>query len=141
MIRAVLLLVLAITIPATACRAESPPAADRDAIVAVVSGQLDAFRADDWAAAWRHASPTIQRRCGSMDGFRAMVIAGYQAVYRPRSVRFGELRTVDGVPVLHVHVVGPDGKPAIAAYAMERQADGSWRIAGCVLLPATDRSV
>ena len=28
-----------------------------------------------------------------------------------------------------------------ALYAMERQADGSWRIAGCQLLPLPDRRV
>jgi hypothetical protein len=30
-------------------------------------------------------------------------------------------------------VIGPDGQPALALYAMERQPDGSWRIAGCTL--------
>jgi hypothetical protein len=30
-------------------------------------------------------------------------------------------------------VVGPDGKSYIALY-MEKQSDGTWRIAGCTLL-------
>jgi hypothetical protein len=37
-----------------------------------------------------------------------------------------------------VLLVGPDGKPVMALYAMERQPDGSWRIDGCMLGKADD---
>ena len=40
-----------------------------------------------------------------------------------------------------VYVVGPDGKPALAVYEMQRQPDGSWRINGCWLTPAPDQNV
>ena len=33
-------------------------------------------------------------------------------------------------------ITGPDGKTYEALYSMERQADGTWRINGCTLLPA-----
>ena len=32
-----------------------------------------------------------------------------------------------------VELVGPSGEGALALYDMEHEADGSWRIAGCVL--------
>ena len=63
-----------------------------------------------------------------------MVRQGYQPVYRPRQVSFGELAAVDGIPVQHVHVIGPDGTPVTALYVMERQPDGAWRINGCYLV-------
>jgi hypothetical protein len=33
-----------------------------------------------------------------------------------------------------VDLIGPDGEAATALYAMEQEPDGSWRIAGCMLL-------
>ena len=70
---------------------------------------------------------------GSPDIFMTMVRDAYQAVYRPRSVVFGAVTLVGGVPVQQVDIVGPDGVPVIASYPMQRQADGRWRIAGCFL--------
>ena len=34
--------------------------------------------------------------------------------------------------------VGPEGQPVLAIYRMERQPDGSWRIAGVVSISAPD---
>jgi ketosteroid isomerase-like protein len=110
------------------------PPADRQAIEQVISGQIDAFRRDDGAGAFGFASPDIQSMFGTPSQFMAMVRQGYRPVYRPRSVAFGDLLLVDGNLVQEVGVVGPDGEPRLAQYAMEREADGSWRIAGCRLL-------
>jgi hypothetical protein len=57
----------------------------------------------------------------------------YQAVYRPSDVAFGELVRIDDRLTQLVQVVGPDGASRTALYFMERQADGSWLIGGCVL--------
>jgi hypothetical protein len=65
----------------------------------------------------------------------------YQPVYRPRQFEFRELRTLDGTVVQQVYVVGPDNQPKLALYLMERQPDGSWRIAGCVLVDFEGQSV
>jgi hypothetical protein len=110
------------------------PPADRQAIEQVISSQIDAFRRDDSVSAFGYASPDIQSMFGTPTQFMAMVRQGYQPVYRPRSVTFGDLLLVDGNLVEEVGVVGPDGEPRLAQYAMEREADGSWRIAGCRLL-------
>jgi hypothetical protein len=63
---------------------------------------------------------------------------GYQPVYRPREVRFGDLVDLDGALIQKVDVTGPDGRRALALYVMERQADGSWRINGCMLAEPED---
>jgi hypothetical protein len=103
---------------------------DLMAIQALISGQIAAFRADDGASAYSAASPSIQARFPSVSEFMAMVAGQYQPVYRPRAVTFGTLSdTADG-PVQQVFLVGPDGKSYVAEYLMEKERDGSFRIAG-----------
>jgi hypothetical protein len=115
--------------------ASTLPPADREAIHAVINGQIAAFRSGDDAAAYGFASPGIQAQSGDAGHFAAMVKQAYAPVYRPRSVTFGALVEIDGQPVQKVRVVGPEGGPALALYYMEREADGTWRISGCQLLP------
>lgn len=103
-----------------------------DAIRAVIEGQLQAFRADDGAAAFAYASPKIQGLFGDPERFMTMVRSGYQPVYRPRRHEFRDLVPEAGRLVQRVLLVGPDGVPVIAAYLMQQQPDGSWRIDGCV---------
>ncbi|MBI4183469.1 MAG: DUF4864 domain-containing protein [Proteobacteria bacterium] len=111
-----------------------PGAAERAAIRQVISDQLAAFRRDDGRAAFAYAAPVIREIFRTPENFMRMVIDGYQPVYRPRRVEFGELVVVDGETVQQVHLVGPDGRAVIALYQMQRQPDGSWKIAGCILV-------
>jgi hypothetical protein len=113
--------------------ADLPPA-DRQAIEQVITGQIDAFRHDDEPGAFGYASPGIQFMFGNAERFMSMVRQGYQPVYRPRSVAFGDLLVVDGNLVQEVAVIGPDGLPHLARYVMEHEPDGTWRIDGCVLV-------
>jgi len=128
--------------PQNAGRAESVQveAADRAAIVAAIQGQLTAFRAGNGPAAFAHASPTIKQMFGTMENFMAMVQSAYPAVYRARNVEFRDTLTTSGDVVQRVRLVGPDGRAVIAAYQMEKQPDGSWRINGCSLLDDDDKS-
>lgn len=132
----VLLMFLAVSFPTLAQAPVDLPAADRAAIRGVIESQMAAFRRDDGAAAFGFATPNIQSMFGDPDNFLAMVRRGYAAVYRPRSVEFAELVGDAERPVQLVHVVGPDGETAIAAYEMARAGGGPWRINGCVLLPS-----
>ena len=61
---------------------------DRATIQSVISDQLAAFRRDDGAAAFSHASPTIQDMFGTPGPFMEMVRRDYVAVCRPRQVTF-----------------------------------------------------
>lgn len=76
---------------------------------------------------------------GTPETFLAMVRRGYAPVYRPRAVEFRELAETDGALVQRVVLVGPDGVPEVALYVMERQPDGTWRIAGCFLAKSDER--
>ena len=130
---------LALAILAAQAQAQTPvPDADRQAIVAVIQSQLDAFQRDDHTAAFSHASPQLQQQFGTAQNFIAMVKAGYMAVYRPRSYEFLDARREGQITAQAVHFVGPDGQGVIALYSMRRQTDGSWRIAAVHLLPAND---
>ncbi len=108
-------------------------AADDTAIRAAIAAQLDAFRHDDADGAYRLASPHIEARFGSAANFLAMVKMAYPAVYRAHDVDFGPVVRRDGAIVEQVGLVGPDGTRAVALYTMEREANGAWRIDGCVL--------
>src|SRR5713101_1670657 len=131
---------LVIAQPAHADDAAQLGVADRAAIRTVIEQQLAAFQRDDGSAAFSLASPTIQQQFHSAENFMRMVRTGYPPVYRPRSVAFGDIVTVDGDIVQRVELIGPDGAPALALYIMQRQPDGSWRINGCVLTADEQRS-
>ena len=133
------LLVLAAIALAMGARADESglvSKADRSAIQSVISGQADAFRADDGAAAFGYASPSIRAMFGTPENFMRMVRQGYRPVYRPRVFEFQDIVEFQGVPAQRVFVIGPDGVPRIAVYLMELQSDGSWRIDGCLLIDA-----
>ena len=141
--RALAVLTLALWLAAPwAARADEVPAnlppSDRAAIRSVIAGQLHAFRADDAAAAFAYASPGIQALFGDAGRFMAMVRTGYQPVYRPRSADFGGLVEMEGRLAQKLRVVGPDGQPTLALYFMEHEADGTWKIDGCVLTESAD---
>ena len=70
-----------------------------------------------------------------------MVRQGYRPVYRPREFEFADLLDVLGRPAQRLTVVGPDHGVFNAYYIMQRQADGSWRINGCILKPIGDQSI
>ena len=133
-------LLVALAAPIGGSAGEPLTAADRAAIRTVIEAQLAAFQADDGASAFGFASPAIQRQFGSPANFLAMVRTAYRPVHRSREVQFRDLVEVAGEPVQLVLLVGPDFEVVTAYYAMERQADGSWRINGCVLQEAPDQA-
>jgi hypothetical protein len=134
----ILILLLLFAPPALA--QATPGDADKQAIVGIIQKQLDAFLGDRADEAFGYASANIQRMFGTADNFLGMVRTGYPAVYRPRSVDFRELVTIEGRIVQKVLFVGPDGVPVIADYFLEQQPDGSWRIDGCQMETGADQS-
>jgi hypothetical protein len=137
--RFVLGLIAAVMLFALPARAESLSADDKAAFQSVISGQIDAFRAEDGARAYSYAAPMIKQIFPNPDVFMNMVRQGYQPVYRPQSFRFGDAGfSASGRPVQKVTVVGPDGITYEAIYTMEQQPDGSWQISGCAIVRAPD---
>lgn len=129
MIRAFLgaLVLLAAMLPA---RAEEPG----ETIRAVIADQIRAFETNDLAAAYAHASPSIQRKFPSPEIFGRMVRTGYPMIWRPARYRMLGLAQTPRGPVQKVLVEDRDGRLYEAAYEM-REVDGAWRINGVYLRP------
>ena len=119
----------------TGPRIDSPglPAASVAEIRNVILGQLDAFRVDDAEKAFSFAAPQIKRVFGTPEMFLFVVRKSYRAVYRPKSFEFRDLTRIEGNIVQPLAVVGPTGVSETALYVMERQSDGSWKIAACIM--------
>ena len=108
----------------------APAAAeDAGAIRGVIDRQLEAFQRDDWAGAFRFASPGIRSMFRTPENFGRMVRGGYAMVWRPQAVEFGELEQTPRGPVQIVYFTDRSGARWVAAYAMEA-VDGAWRIDG-----------
>ncbi len=127
--RAALALIL-LALPASAQVA----AGDRAAIEAVIAGQIEAFRRDDGPAAYAFAAPNVKALFPTVEIFMRMVRSGYAPVYRPQDVRFAETVVENGAVIQRVLLRGPDGRAHVALYTMERQVDGTWKIAAVVLV-------
>jgi hypothetical protein len=121
--------------------AQSVSDAEAQELQRIITGQLNAFSADDGAGAYNFAAPTIKRLFPSPEIFLSMVQKGYPPVYRRKSFTFGRIgNEMGGAPTQHVTIIDQSGKAWSALYAMERQPDGSWKIVGCQLVeaPAAD---
>ncbi len=140
--------------PGTAGPVTAVDPTDAAAFREIISAQMAAFARDDGAAAFAFAAPSIQRLFVTPEGFMAMVRTGFQPVYRPSSVVFeapirvpapdqgdgdGDGDDRGGTFAQPVRVTGLDGRPVLAMYHMERQPDGTWRIAGVVLRALAER--
>lgn len=124
-------------------RARAEPVSDLDARAAraVVSAQLEAFAKDDAKRAFSYAAPSIRAMFGTPERFLAMVRTGYPVVYRPAGVTFLIPLHVDGDLVQGVHLTDGAGALWLATYRLERQPDGTWRIAGCGVEPANGKMI
>lgn len=120
---------LALLIAATA--AEASDGAIRD----VISKQIDAFLVDDFAAAFRFASPAIKDIFVTPERFGAMVRQGYPMVHRPQDIRFLELREVAGRLWQRVLVIDAEGRAHTLDYQMIETPEG-WQINAVHLLRA-----
>lgn len=116
-------------------RAEALSPADLQAIQKTIETQLNAFAADDVATAYDQAAPLVKMVFPSTEQFLAMVKKGYTPVYRNTQRNFGQIfEDQAGRPTMRVVLTAEDGKRYEAIYSMQKQEDGSWKIAGCALI-------
>ena len=77
----------------------------------IITGQLNAFSADDGAGAYNFAAPTIKRLFPSPEIFLSMVQKGYPPVYRRKSFTFGRIgNEMGGAPTQHVTIIDQNNK-------------------------------
>lgn len=106
------------------------PPADQAAIQAVIQAQITAFKQDDASTAYSFAAPAIRQIFPNAEVFIEMVKTGYGPIYRPLKLEFGKASRAGAGVMQIVRIVGLDGRRILAYYLMERQGDGSWKIAG-----------
>lgn len=132
--RRLLLAVVALVV-ASGARAQGPDP-DLEAATRVVMQQLDAFRRDDFDAAFGLASAEIHQLF-DRTRFEAMVRGGYPEIAHSSSAFVtGSERGPGGRLYLLLHVSGVNGEAVEAVYEMVREA-GAWRVNGVVARPDT----
>ncbi|MBO6893164.1 MAG: DUF4864 domain-containing protein [Roseibium sp.] len=120
--------------------AQSEATLDAGAFQKIIKNQMSAFASNNARAAFSYATSTLQQRFKTPEFFMEMVRQGYQPVYQPRSVTFGQSKMTKIGPTQEVFVTGPKGKDWLALYTFEQEEDGSWRISGCFLKKADNFS-
>ena len=143
-----ILVVLGLAAAATALwqKAQPNPLPAHDvAIRAVISEQVDAFRRGDEATAYTFAAPDIQAQFGAPEAFMKMVEAHYRPVLNAHKLSFARrsrnVAAHEGMRRQEAFILDGGGMTHHLDYIMQKQPDGSWKIAGCQLLPATLRDV
>ena len=136
--RAVLMAMLLVPF-AQAASPSSPtlPRAEWKAIEKVIEQQRNALIAGDGAKAMAFATPALRGQFGTPENFLRMVRNGYAALLDARATRFLEGAVIEGSVIQPLRLILPDNTVLVAIYQMEKQQDGHWKIAGCVLAPST----
>ena len=114
-----------------------PASAQERGIEETITRQLDAFKADDFGAAFDFASPTIKNIFRTPENFGAMVKQGYPMVWRPGAVTYLEQREIAGAIWQKVQIVDGAGRVHILDYQMIQTPEG-WQINGVQLLQQPD---
>lgn len=135
------LLVLAWLIaPVAAATPADGPAlqrADWKAIEQAIGAQRAALKAGDGAKALTFATPAIRGQFGTPDRFMRMVRDGYAPLLAARDTFFLEGAVIEGAVIQPLRLILPDNTVLVAIYQMEKQKDGRWKIAGCIIAPST----
>ena len=126
---------LAATFLTCPAMAESPTTPQQQTI----ERQIRAFQSGRDDDAYSQAAPNIRRFFPTLDSFMSMVRGGYRPVYNPEYWDYGTSEALsDGMVRQEVLVTDETGRDWTATYTLERQADGSWKIAAVTLRQRTD---
>lgn len=134
-----LLLALLVAPGAAAAPSDAPTLqrAEWKAIEQAIGGQRAALKAGDGAKALTFATPAMRDQFGSADRFMRMVRDGYAPLLAARDTKFLEGAVIEGAVIQPLRLILPDNTVLVAIYQMEKQKDGRWKIAGCILAPST----
>jgi len=115
-----------------------PLSLDDLAIRETIEKQVRAFSVEDGSIAFGFAAPDLQAQFETPDYFMAMIRAHYRPIYFAQKLEFSAparpLRDDAEMRLQSVFLVDDRGASHKARYLMQKQPDGSWKIAGCHLL-------
>ncbi len=112
-------------------------AAEWKAIQRVIAEQRTALVRGDAGKAFGYASDGIKQQFGDADTFMSMVRTSYAALLTARYVEFLEGAVIEGLVIQPLRLIGADNTVRVALYTLEKQGNGTWRIAGCRIAPST----
>lgn len=98
----------------------------------VVRQQIRAFRAEDFAMAYRHVSAGFQERF-NIEAFSDLVRTEYPSLVRAERVEFGAVRFEGEHALVPVYFFLPDGDVIPTVYRLI-QEDANWKIDGARVL-------
>ena len=99
-----------------------------------IERQIRAFLSGHDSDAYGYAAPNIRSLFPTLDSFMSMVRDGYRPVYHPESWDFAASEAIaDDLVRQDVLITDETGHDWTATYTLERQSDGSWKIAAVVL--------
>jgi len=136
--RTVRTLLLAAALVASQANAAELADTDSEAARLIIEGQLTAFSQNDNEAAYAYAAPIIKQQFPSVEMFMAMVMHGFQPVWKPRNFSFGQSAQINSSEIMQqVFLTGPDGKPYEALYTLTKQKNGEFKISAVRVIEAT----
>ena len=123
-----LALLLALVLPTQAQESDAP-------WQATVTGQIEAFRAGDGAAALNLAAAGFKTQFTDPNDFiKAVVASGYGPIVASRSHSFGDFTKLsDTVAMQVVNLVEPDQGLYEALYQLVDEPGVGWRVQGVIL--------
>ena len=113
---------------------------DARAVRAVVEAQLESFTVANAERAFSYASAAIRTQFGDAANFMSMVRASYPMLVQPVATSFFVPEWADGAVLQKVQLRDRAGRLWLASYQLLQQADATWRINGCVVLPDSGKS-
>ncbi len=127
-------LVVALMLVRLSARAAEPgaPRASKAVVkaeaVAVIEGQLAAFRAGEAGRAYAYAAMSLQSQM-PLRSFARLVREGYPEIWKNKRAEFGLMRDDGRRATLTVRIFAMDGTSAAYDYVLLKE-DDVWRIAG-----------
>lgn len=101
----------------------------------IITSQLAALQNGDADGAWVFAHSSIRAIFGNPERFYQMVDQGYRPLIDFTRVTFQETEQADQVWIQPVRLNDLNNDEYIAFYAMQRNAEGEWRISGVQIYP------
>jgi hypothetical protein len=138
---AMLALLAGLAFPMSYATADELTQEDRVAIRGVVQLQLEALADDDADTAFALATADTRSKLGDPYTFLQIIKDEFRPIYRHRRALFSRPETVDGHALQIVRLTDRDNLVWVAIYQMQREMDGSWKIADCQLLETNAISV
>lgn len=112
--------------------AQAEPTRNAD-IENVINQQIQAFKADNFKAAFEFAAPAIQKKFGTPEKFAFAVIHGYPMVWRPQEVQYIGVEQYTGQALQKVMITDRNQTLHLLVYQM-LPLDQGWRIGGVQII-------